>query len=182
LAVTNYDISSAAYRKEGAHDYELSILTGMDSFAYTIRDRTQNQLLAYHSQTIPTADLADWPETINRIIQADDKLRSVTYGNCILGWESERLTLVPEKLYDASNASAYLEQLTLISLEDTVRTERYQQLGGELLFAAPTPPGPHGLNALAIRQYPVLSGVGAFSLLLIAQEIYCSSIPSPLMA
>jgi len=88
LAVTNYDISSAAYRKEGAHDYELSILTGMDSFAYTIRDRTQNQLLAYHSQTIPTTDQANWPETIDRIIRADDKLRSVTYGNCILGWES----------------------------------------------------------------------------------------------
>ena len=138
MAVTNYDISSAAYRREGAHDYELSILTGMDSFAYTIRDRTQNQLLAYHSQTIPLADQSDWPETLNRLIQADDKLRSVTYGNCILGWETERLTLVPEALYDASNPRAYLEQLTLIGLEDDVRAERYQELGGELLFAAPT--------------------------------------------
>lgn len=98
MAVTNYDITSAAYHPEGAHDYELSILTGMDSFVYIIRDRTRNQLLAYQSQTIPAADQKDWPATINKMIQADDKLRSITYGNCILGWESERLTLVPQPL------------------------------------------------------------------------------------
>jgi hypothetical protein len=110
----------------------------MDSFVYIIRDRTRNQLLAYQSQTILTADQKNWPATINKMIQADDKLRSITYSNCILGWESERLTLVPQPLYDASNPRAYLEQLTLIGLEDTVRAERYQELGGELLFAAPT--------------------------------------------
>ncbi len=138
MAVTNYDISSAAYRKEGVHDYELSILTGMDSFAYTIRDRNENQLLAYHSQAIPPADQANWPDVINRIVQADDKLRSVTYGSCILGWEGERLTLVPDALYDATNPRVYLEQLTLIGVEDAVRAKHYQELGGELLFAAPT--------------------------------------------
>ena len=137
MAVSNYDITAAAYRKEGAHDYELSILTGMDSFAYTIRDRVRNQLLAYRSETLSTADRENWPEAINRIIQADDKLRSVRYGNCILGWESERLTLVPAKLFDATNPRVYLEQLTLIGLEDDVRAERFQELGGELLFAAP---------------------------------------------
>ncbi|TXF86682.1 DUF3822 family protein [Neolewinella aurantiaca] len=179
MAVTNYDISSAAYRKEGAHDYELSILTGMDSFAYIIRDRTHNRLLAYKSETLPANDQANWPDTINRIIQNDDKLRSVSYGNCILGWESERLTLVPQKLYDASNPRVYLEQLTLIGLEDDVRAERYQELGGELLFAAPLA----RINSVERRLSPLrthhiagglLSAWGARSRRLSHQAISCS--------
>lgn len=135
MAISNYDITAAAYRKEGAHDYELSILTGMDSFAYIIRDRTRNQLLAYHSQTISAAEQTDWPATLENLVRADDKLRSVRYGNCILGWESERLTLVPSALYDPATPRLYLEQLTLVGLDDEVRAERFQELGGALLFA-----------------------------------------------
>ncbi|MFT5999614.1 MAG: hypothetical protein ACI81P_002072 [Neolewinella sp.] len=138
MAVSNYDITAAAFRPESAHDYELSILTGMDSFAYIIRDRTRNELVAYRSQTITAEEQTDWSATLDRLVRADDKLRSLAYGNCIMGWESERLTLVPEALYDAGNPRIYLEQLTLIGLDDAVRAERYQELGGELLFAAPS--------------------------------------------
>lgn len=138
MAISNYDITTAAFRPEGAHDYELSILTGMDSFAYIIRDRTQNQLLAYRSLTLTPEERADWPVAIERLIRNDDKLRSLRYGNSILGWESERLTLVPTALYDAANPRQYLEQLTLIGLEDAVRTEGFHELDGELLFAAPS--------------------------------------------
>lgn len=137
MAVSNYDITAASFRPEGAHDYELSILTGMDSFAYIVRDRTRNQLLAYRSLSIAPEEHEDWSGTLDRIVRADDKLRSLRYGNCILGWESERMTLVPAALYDAANPRLYLEQLTLVGLDDGVRAERYQELGGELLFAAP---------------------------------------------
>ncbi len=138
MAVSNYDITAAAFHREGVNDYELSILAGMDSFAYTIRDRTQNQLLAYRSQTLTPAERTDWPATLNELVLADDKLRSLRYGSAILGWESERLTLVPTPLYDASTPRAYLEQLTLIGLDDDVRSEAYHELNAELLFAAAT--------------------------------------------
>jgi len=137
LAVNNYDITAAAFRKEGVKDYELSILAGMDSFAYTIRDRLLNQLLAYRSRTLTAAEREDWPSTLNELVLADDKLRSLCYGSTIMGWESERLTLVPTLLYDASNPRSYLEHLTLIGLDDSVRSETFQELGAQLLFAAP---------------------------------------------
>jgi len=108
----------------------------MDSFAYIIRDRTQNQLLAYASHSFSVAEREDWPATLDRLVLADDKLRSLRYGTAILGWESERLTLVPAELYDAYNPRAYLEQLTLIGLEDEVRAESFNELQSELLFAA----------------------------------------------
>lgn len=137
MAVSNYDITAAAFRPEGTHDYELSILTGMDSFAYIIRDRSRNQLLAYRSLTIAPEEHADWSAMLDRIVLADDKLRTLRYGNCILGWESERMTLVPNELYHAASPRLYLEQLTLVGLDDEVRVEQYHELGGQLLFAAP---------------------------------------------
>ncbi len=151
MAISNYNITAAAFRKEGAHDYELSILTGMDSFAYIIRDRTHNQLLAYRSHTLSAEEQSTWPETLDRLVREDDKLRSIRYGNCILGWESERLTLVPTALYDAGNPRVYLEQLTLVGLDDEVRAERFQELGGELIFAAPAA----RLNAVERRLQPL---------------------------
>ncbi|SER08475.1 DUF3822 family protein [Neolewinella agarilytica] len=136
MAISNYDITAAAFRPEGTHDYELSILTGMDSFAYIIRDQQKNELLAYRSLNFTAAERDNWPESFNRLVQADDKLRSLRYGNSILGWEEERLTLVPDELFDAANPRVYLEQLTLIGLDDVVRSERFNELGGQLLFAA----------------------------------------------
>lgn len=137
MAVSNYDITAAAFQPEGAHKYELSILTGMDSFAYIIRDRTQNSLLAYHSTSLLPAERNSWPETLNRLVQADGKLRSLHYGSVILGWESEKLSVVPDELFSAGSEREYLEQLTVISLEDDVRSERFSFLEAQVVFAAP---------------------------------------------
>jgi hypothetical protein len=136
LAINNYDITAAAFLPESAHKYELSILTGMDSFAYIIRDRIKNQLLAYNSKNLTAPETENWTETINRIIQADDKLRSLRFNSCILGWQGERITLVPDELYTTGNDRSYLEQLTLVGLEDEVRAERFHFLEGHLIFAA----------------------------------------------
>ncbi len=136
MAVSNYDITAAAFHPESAHKYELSILTGMDSFAYIVRDRTKNKLLAYSSKSLEPADKHNWPETINRLIQADDKLRTLRYDNCILGWAEERLTLVPDELFSEDSTRTYLEQLTLLGIEDEVRSERFSFLEGHIVYAA----------------------------------------------
>lgn len=138
MAVNNYDITAAAYQPGKARDYELSILTGMDSFAYVIRDRKDNVLLAYRSYTLESGgNEADWERGVEQLIRADDKLRSVRYGSCVLGWESRQHTLVPAALYDSAAPRLYLEQLTTVGLEDAVRTTYYQELGGYLVWSAP---------------------------------------------
>jgi len=136
LAVNNYDITAAAFQPESAHKYELSILTGMDSFAYIVRDRTKNELLAYTSKSFEASESSNWPEAVNRLIQADDKLRALRYDNCILGWEEERMALIPDELFVEGKARTYLEHLTLLGLEDEVRQERFNFLEGYVLFAA----------------------------------------------
>ena len=109
----------------------------MDSFAYIIRDRVKNQLLAYHSTSLLPEEQRNRAEAIGALIQSDEKLRALRYGTSILGWESERLTLIPDELYTAGSDREYLSQLTVISLEDDVRTERFNFLEGQLIFAAP---------------------------------------------
>lgn len=136
MAVSNYDITAAAFQPESAHKYELSILTGMDSFAYIIRDRTSNHLLAYRSDTFVPAERKQWVNTLHGLVQNDAKLRSLHYGNVVLGWESPRLTVVPDELFAPESERTYLEQLSVIGLDDDVRSERFNFFEGQVIFAA----------------------------------------------
>ncbi|PPK88245.1 uncharacterized protein DUF3822 [Neolewinella xylanilytica] len=136
MGVSNYNITSAAFQRERAQDYELSILTGMDSFAYTLRDRTENRLLAYRSYSFGRDERADWSAAIVRLVEEDPRLNGLHHGKTLLAWDTPVLTLVPEALYSPGNPSAYLEQLTVIGLEDEVRHEHFHELGAELIYAA----------------------------------------------
>lgn len=137
MGINNYDITATAFDEGKTQDYELSILTGVDSFAYIIRDRSTNRLLAYRSYTFDAEEKQQWPAAFNRLVQSDSKLRSLRYGSTIMAWDTEKVTLVPHRLYDNDHPTEYLEQLTVVGLEDTVRTESFNELGAELVFAAP---------------------------------------------
>ncbi len=138
MGVSSYNITAATFDRERAQDYELSILTGVDSFAYTLRDRPRNALLAYFSHAFTSEEQLDWPRAVNRLIQADDKLRQLSFDSVVLGWETDRFTLVPAPLYDPAQRTGYLEQLTVIGLEDELRSEPFNELDAELIFVAPT--------------------------------------------
>ena len=137
MGVSSYNITAAAFQRDRAQDYELSILTGMDSFAYILRDRARNSLLAYFSHALTAGEQLDWPRAFNTLVQADDKLRQLSFGTVVLGWETPRFTLVPNALYDPAQQRNYLEQLTVVGLEDEVRAETFNEMEAELLFATP---------------------------------------------
>ena len=136
MGVSNYDIASAAFAPDRTQDYELSILTGVDSFAYIIRDRTENRLLAYRSYSFGAEEKRDWPSAFGKLVAADDRLRDRHYGKSVLAWDTPVLTLVPAALYSNGNPAAYLDQLTVIGLDDEVRHEHFHELDGELIFCA----------------------------------------------
>ena len=135
MGVTTYDSTAAAFRPEAAHDYELSILTGMDSFAYIIRDRNTNQLLAYRSLSLPAVAPTDWAGQLADLMDADERLRDIhRYGKVLLGWDTPALTLIPDALFAPEQLRSYLEQLTVVGLEDEVRYEHYSELGGAVIY------------------------------------------------
>ncbi|WP_116105880.1 DUF3822 family protein [Lewinella sp. IMCC34191] len=136
MGVSNYNITSAAFQPERASDYELSILTGMDSFAYILRDRTQNTLVAFRSYSFGREERADWAESLVSLIEADHRLQGLRHGKTLLAWDTPVLTLVPEQLYTPGNPSAYLEQLAVVGLDDEVRHEHFHELAAELIYSA----------------------------------------------
>ena len=138
MGVGKYAIDSAALATGRKQDYELSILAGVDSFAYILRDRVHNRLLALHAREIEAVSPAERSERLHALIADDDNLRqAASYGKIALGWESDRMTLVPPPLFDAGRASEYLEALTTVGLEDTVRHEPTGDATSQLVYAVP---------------------------------------------
>lgn len=135
MGVSNYKVSAATLAVGRTQDYELSILTGVDSFAYIIRDRSENRLLAYRSYDFDDADRRDWPAAVTGVIETDTLLADNRYGKTVLGWNAPTMTLVPDPLYDADRATAYLDSLAVIGLHHAVRTLPVQELGSTLVFA-----------------------------------------------
>ena len=69
MAVSNYDITAAAFRSESAHDYELSILIGVDSLCYSIFDNFQQLLgLRKYSYSQPLASFRDLSGPVSEIL------------------------------------------------------------------------------------------------------------------
>jgi hypothetical protein len=129
-------MTAAAFHRGRRQDYELSILAGMDSFAYTIRDRTRNELLAYRSHRLEAGESDDWEGVIDTYLRSDHRLSgAATYGRCVLAWNGAEITLVPAPLFDDGDPGAYLESLTVIGLQDTVRTYHSAVQDGTFVYA-----------------------------------------------
>ncbi len=136
MGISNYDITATSLRTERTQDYELSILTGVDSFAYIIRDRTANRLLAYRSYDFDPQEQADWPAALARLVHTDALLHGAAYGKTVVAWDTPVMALVPRPLFSPDHPVAYLEHLTVIGLDDEVRHEALQAVGSELVFSA----------------------------------------------
>ena len=108
----------------------------MDSFAYILRDRTQNRLLAYRSYSFGREERENWSAAITQLVDGDPRLKGLRHGKTLVAWDTPVLTLVPENLYTPGNPAAYLEHLTVVGLQDEVRHEHFHELGAELIYAA----------------------------------------------
>ncbi|MBB4079848.1 hypothetical protein GGR28_002475 [Lewinella aquimaris] len=108
----------------------------MDSFAYIIRDRNENRLVAYRSYAFSNEERKDWSAAFGRLVAADAKLNGTRYGKLTLAWDTPVLNLVPGPLFDEESTRSYLEQLTLVGLEDEVRHEHLHELDAEIIYSA----------------------------------------------
>ncbi|WP_420459339.1 DUF3822 family protein [Neolewinella sp.] len=158
MGVAAYDITAPAFRADATADYELSILTGVDSFAYIIRDQLTNQLLAYRQAELQPVAAVDWPARLADLVAGDLRLHDLSYGSVRLAWDTPTFTLVPAEFFDAGQARTYLEQLTVVGLEDEVRHEAYQVLGGHLVYGARRDDLAAATTTLAVRRIQHYAG------------------------
>lgn len=107
----------------------------MDSFAYIVRDRARNLLLAYRTHHLSTIAEAPSPTALHRLVEADELLTATNFGTVKYGWDLPRMTVIPRSLFIDADRRDYLGQLTLLSLDDDVAEDWLNEHEAHLLYA-----------------------------------------------
>lgn len=125
MGVIRYDIQEEGFSPEKRSQYELSILSGVDSSSYLVVDKTsavQRVRAIQHHRP----QEAWWTE---------DNALATGYAKIKLGWLSPQFTLLPNRLYNAEKRRTYLTRLTELSKEATVMADVLPSLDVVLVYA-----------------------------------------------
>lgn len=135
MGVKKYDIKEAAFDPTNASNYELSILLGVGSFTYVIREERTKDLMVYRSLALEGGPLVNWSKKMHRTTQEDEVLRPSLIRKTYVGWITPRVTLVPTRLFQDGQEAAYMSALTTIGLDDHCRSDAMPALGTQLVYA-----------------------------------------------
>lgn len=150
MGVSKYDIVATNFDRNKADQYELSILLGMDSFNYVLLAPDTRQLMAFKSVQLQPSNFTDWVPFFFRSIQTDDFLRAGLTKVVFLGIQTERLCLIPQRLFTKGEESSYLSRLTDISLDDRCKSDAVPSAAIQLIYAI----GEERLEAMNRRLSP----------------------------
>lgn len=150
MGVSKYDIVATNFDRNKADQLELSILLGMDSFNYILLDPATRQLMAFKSVQLNTPSFTDWVPFFYRSIQADEFLGAGLAKTVYLSIHTERLCLLPQRLFQEGEETNYLSRLTDISLDDRCRSDFIPSAAAQLVYAI----GEERLEAIKRRLSP----------------------------
>lgn len=150
MGVNKYDIVATSFDRNKIDQLELSILLGMDSFSYILLAPDTRQMMAFTSVQLNTSGFADWVPVFYRSIQANEFLRAGLAKTVYLGISTERLCLVPQRLFQKGEEASYLSKLTDISLDDRCKSDFIPSAAAQLLFVI----GEERLEAMSRRLSP----------------------------
>ena len=179
MGIVKYDIKETIFDRTNSDQYELSILLGMDSFTYVVKEQRTNNLVAFRSLSMADATLADWVAQFQRSVQDDELLRPNLIKKIYLSYITDRVTLVPSRLFSLGKETEYLSSLSEISLDDTCHSNSVNELGVKLIYAL----GEERLEATTRRFSPLstnhvatglLSHWGRQSITFGHRAVYCS--------
>lgn len=161
MGVVKYDIKETTFDRTNSDQYELSILLGMDSFTYVVKEQRTNNLVAFRSLKMKDAALIDWVAQFQRCVQDDELLRLNLIKKIYLSYITQRVTLVPSRLFALGKETEYLGSLSEISLDDTCHSNTVTELAVQLVYAL----GEERLEATTRRFSPLRTSHVASGLL-----------------
>jgi hypothetical protein len=135
LGVAKYDIKEADFQRTDSEKYELSILLGMGSFAYIVKETRTNRILVFRSLSLNVSKADEWSERMRKIVQEDEVLRPSLIKHISVGWITPRVSLLPIRLFDAGREKDYLSQLSSLGLDDLAYSTALPALGVQLMYA-----------------------------------------------
>jgi hypothetical protein len=127
----NFDITEYNFSKKDTDQYELSILHGVDSFAYIIKDAGANVLVLREYF---------WPEgkQSSPVWAGDDKLQ-LHYKRVKIAFAKGRFCMVPQRLYQESEKATYLGHLSPLKDSNNIFSDNVSQHQAELIYEVDSP-------------------------------------------
>ena len=122
-----FEINETSFSKKNTQQYELSILSGMDSLCYYIADAQRNLLVL--RRFIP-----DPGEPIFNAFDSDPLLQR-SFARVKIGLAHHRACLVPNRLYRESAKESYISGLVDLSPEDSIMTDELSLVDSMVVYA-----------------------------------------------
>lgn len=128
------DLVDNNYSKKYTLQYELSILIGVDSFAYMVTS-AQQEVLALKDYTLAGSQMRRFVELEN-IYQEDPKLNA-SYRSMRIGFKTKSFTFIPNRLFKESEKKSYLDHLQQVHPNDQIRVDHLQFLSIRNVYSIP---------------------------------------------
>lgn len=127
----NFDITEYNFSKKDTDRYELSILHGVDSFAYMIKDDSAN-VLAIREYFWPDGkqSLPVW--------SGDDKLQ-LPYKRVKIAFSNGKFCMVPQRLFQETEKATYLGHLSPVRNSRAIFSDNVSQHQAELVYEVDSP-------------------------------------------
>ncbi len=125
-------------QNKSTENCNLSVLIGTDRLSYLVCDEAW-QLLAFKSYRIPPASSFQGNafQYISELLQLD-KLLQKKYAAVRLGVVNQYATLIPERLFDEKEQTAYLINLLPIHENETLLNNKLEKPAARQLFKLPS--------------------------------------------
>lgn len=125
-----YDIIDNNFQQKNSSAYQLSILTGMDSLVFSVFDTNTEELLVLKS--------VDWPETGHQKDFGEalkkENLLGLLYRRVKIGVVSPKTALVPSRLFNPSERTVYLDELSLEKQSAPVHDDEIESMSLRLVY------------------------------------------------
>lgn len=133
------DISEDTYSKLRHQDYELSILLGVDSFAYMLSDE-RRQVVALREYVPEQAGSFFLQDTLllQEIIQNDKRLQD-NFRTVRIGLSGQAPSLIPARLFNPLEKKTYLSHLSGLPENAEILADDLGELSCRGIYAMPAP-------------------------------------------
>lgn len=127
----NFDTTEYNFSKKDTDQYELSILYGVDSFAYIIKDSAANVLALREYY---------WPEGKQSmpVWSGDDKLQ-LHYRKVKIAFSKGKFCMVPQRLFQEAEKATYLGHLSPVQNSSNIFSDNVSQHQAELIYEVDSP-------------------------------------------
>lgn len=146
----NYHVIESEFNKKFSTAYQLSILIGMDSLVYFVSDAEKKQalLLKTYEFNVPDDGTLDLTGVLKGVFESDELL-NILYRRVKIALPYTPAALVPNRLYNPAEKTAYLEELTQVDDPGHVEVDELRGLAMKVIYC----PVPSLVSAVK-KQFP----------------------------